>query len=552
MDKSSVEKEKRSTRNMFEKTASLARSARLKAVRAYDSSVVSYVLKKIRENLPYIKNSIVGVFLFTFGIYSALISFFKMNYGFDGQLSDVAVGACVALISLPLIFSRGTLGTMLTYTQTGKAISESIGMRLHVNLAGKHVGRANVAFLLGVLLGTATFIYTTAEVLIFSLALLAVGVVMTYPEAAALIAAAALPMGNRNVFSWIAAVGMVAFFIKTFRGKRSISFRHHRAVAIILLFIIAASELFAGDFRFTLMMCVFFLISASDGQSIRAEKILACAIISVSMASAVYMSFDLVSVFAKIDANMSLFNVPAMVLACTALIPLGAAFLITRSGMSGKTAFLCTLVMMAFVLYNGYYIYMIVSVASIILWLFFYKRRASYVLFALSCMAYATWIWLGGSNRIAVDNLVSFIKSLNIASEDGLLYVLVGGSINDSFGAGESFFGAIISSVGVIGAVVLIAFALMLFGFILSGKRRREAQAGSLMYLRALAPAACSVVLLVCGLGVNVWAYSEVYVLFWILTGAASSIASDAEQKSCYGFDFGYDSMDQSSAEIVI
>lgn len=552
MDNSSVGKEKRPITNMLEKMIALAQSARLKAVRAYDSSVVSHILKKTRENLPYIKNSVAGAFLLTFGIYSALISFFKMSYGFGGEVRDVFIGACVALVSLPLIFSRGTLGTMLAYTQTGKTISEAVGMRLHVNLMGRHVGRANVAFLLGVLLGSATFVYPTAKVLTFALAVAAFGIVMTYPEAAALIAAAVLPLGNWKIFSMISALGMAAFFIKALRGKRSISFRHHRAVAIILLFIIAVSELFSGDLRFTLMMCVFFLISASDGQSIRAERILACALAFVSIASALYVGFDLISVFLKINADMSVFNVAAMALSCAAIVPLGASFLITRSGMPGRTAFLCTLAMIAFMLYNGYYLYLIVSVASIVLWLFFYNKKASCVLFAMSCAAYAAWIWLGGSNRIAVDNLISFMKSLDIAAEDGILYVLVGGSIRESFGSGESFLGAVISSIGVIGAVILVSFAVLLFGFILKEKSRRGAQMQSAAFTRALAPAVCTVVLFVCGLGVNSWAYSEVFVLFWMLAGAASSIASDAEQKSSYSLEADHNSMDKNSAEIVI
>ena len=50
--------------------------------------------------------------------------------------------------------------------------------------------------------------------------------------------------------------------------------------------------------------------------------------------------------------------------------------------------------------------------------------------------------------------------------------------------------------------------------------------------MRAWAPASSVIVLLMCGLGTNIWAYDEVFALFWILMGASSAIAADAESRA--------------------
>lgn len=538
--------------NILSAVGAALKKARIRAVRAFDSSATAFYLKKLRESIPYLKNSVIGAFLLTFGIYSSLIAVFKLTFASGGSIEDVFVSLSAAVISLPLLFSRGTVGTLLTLSQTGALIAKAIGMRVHLNFSKAAWGRSNIAFLLGMLFGSATFILSPLQVMVFVAAAVAASVIFTYPEAAALLLAIVFPLGDGRLFSLIALWGIFSLAVKIFRGKRSVSFHHHRAAVMILLFIVFVSELFKGDFRFTLMMLPFFILSASDGHGDRAEQTVSVAVAACGCIAAAYMAFAGVSVFGNVEADFSAFNIQAMALMCAALVPLAISYMLGKTGLPAQTAFLCSIAMIGFLVYNGYYMYLLASLAGIILFLFFYRRRASYAVFAVACAAYAIWVWMGGSNRIAVDHLMSFLKELGIAYDAGWLYILIGGNIEGSFGASESFYGAVISKLGVIGLAVLVCAAVLLFGYILREKHGKGEDKSSATYMRAWAPASSAIVLFICGLGTNVWAYDGVFALFWILMGASSAIAADAESKSMRSAAALINSWDKTKAEIIL
>lgn len=518
--------------NIFAIFGAFLKNTRIKAVRAFDSSFVAYFLKKLRENIPYLKNSVVGTFWLTFGIYSALISIFRFTFLSQGSMGDVLIPLCVSLLSLPFLFSKGTAGTILTLSETGKIIAKAIGMRIHIDYSKPLWGRANIAFLLGVLFGSATFVFSPSEVLAFLIFVIAAGVVLTFPESAVLLMVILLPFGNGGLFSFIAVCGIIAFLIKLFRGKRSVTFHHHRAAVLLLLAMVFAAEFFSGSLKFSLMMLAFFLLCASDGLGEKAEQIVSVAVAIFGGASALYMAFVCISFFGQIRADLSAFNVPALALCVSALIPLASSFMLGKTGLPAQTAFLCNAAMIVFLLYNGYFVYLIAAVASFIIFLFFFRRRAAYGVFALVCAAYAVWVWMGGSNRAAVDHLMSFLKELGIAYEAGPMYILVGGIAEGGFASSESFYGAVVSCVGILGAIALAGALCMLFGYILRKKYGKGSDRSTATYMRAWAPASSVIVLLMCGLGTNIWAYDEVFALFWILMGASSAIAADAESRA--------------------
>jgi len=538
--------------NMISAVGAFLRNGRIKAVRAFDESAVAYWLKKLRENIPYLRNSVVGAFLLTFGVYGALVSVFKMMFFANGSLADVFYSLCAAIVSVPLLFSRGTLGTLLVLSSTGKVISNAIGMRLHINSARAPWGRSNMAFLLGMVLGSATFAFPPVYVLTAVVAVVACCVIFTYPEAAALIMAVLFPFADGGLLSLIAFCGITAFFIKLFRGKRSVSFHHHRAAALILLFIVFSSEFFSGSLKYTLMMLVYFLLCAADGYGEGAEKTVSVAVSVCGCVSAVYMAFICMSVFGGLKASFSGFDISAVALACAALIPLAVSFVLSGSGLPAQTSFGCVLAMAALLLYNGYYMYLIASVVSVILLLFFYRRRASFAVFAVVCAAYAVWVWLGGSNRAAVDHILGFLKDLGISYEADVFRLIAGGAMIEGFGASESFYGALLSSLGAVGIAALMSAAVLLFGYILRKKHGKGDDRSSAVYMRAWAPAVSAIVLLICGLGTNIWAHDGVFVLFWILMGAASSIAADAEAKSMRASSALYANNDKNSADVTI
>ncbi len=528
------------------------RGSRDAAAKAFDNSFTSFALKKLRGSVPYIQNRVIGAFLFTFGVYSALIAIFKVVFDFGGSYDDIYVSVCAAILAIPLLLSKGTLATMLINSETGRTVSEAVGIRLQVLGAQKSYGRPNIAFLAGMLLGTVTFAVSPLRVVLTVTFFIAVGIIFTYPEASVLLLSVMLPYDNGELFGGIAFVGVIAFAIKAFRGKRSISFHHHRAVAAIFLLVVFFAGVFTGNIKYTVMMLAYFVISASEGLSARAEKAIAAAVASCGCVCAVYLGFMSVSYFGGIKASLGVFAVTNLSLMCVALIPLAVSFAINKTVIPRATAALSLLAMIAFLGICKSYIYLAAAALSIILLLFFYRRRAAYAVFAVLSGAYAVWVWLGGSNRQAINYVLGFLKELGLGENRNLAYLVSGAGLEGGFAGGESFYGAIISKLGVTGLLILISSAVLLFGYILREKNGKGSDRSQSTYMRAWAPACSVLVLLICGLGTNIWAYDNIYVLFWIMMGASSAIAADSEKKALRRQQSAEVEMSASSAEVTI
>ena len=95
--------------NILSAVGAALKKARIRAVRAFDSSATAFYLKKLRESIPYLKNSVIGAFLLTFGIYSSLIAVFKLTFASGGSIEDGAE------------MSLSDLGAMLETIDDGSA-----------------------------------------------------------------------------------------------------------------------------------------------------------------------------------------------------------------------------------------------------------------------------------------------------------------------------------------------------------------------------------------------------------------------------------------------
>ncbi len=552
MKKSSVGKADRSFPALCANVGSFVRRSRNAAVHAFDGSGISALLKKLRSAAPYIQNRTVGVFLLTFGAYSVLISIFKYVFDFGGEAADVYVSACVVILSLPWLLSRGTPATMMTESASGRVFAEAVGIRVQT-MCGKNIyGKSNVAFLLGMLFGTAVFVFSPARVICFVCALASLGIIFTYPEASVLFLAVILPVSDGRLFSFLAFSGTVSLIIKVLRGKRSFSFPHHRIAVLIFLAMVLCAEMLSGSYEYTVMLLVFFLLSVSDGLGARAEKTAAAAVMSCSGAASVYIGFIAISYFGGAEGSFGFLDDSGMALMCAALIPLAVSFMISGKVIPQRTALLCLASMTAFIAVSEKYMYLAAALFSIMVLLFFYRKRAAYSLFAVLCACYAGWVWLGGSNRMAVDVLLGFFKGLGLGENRDILSIITGGSLEGGFAGSESFYGALISKLGMTGLVLLISSVILLFGYILREKNDKYGAEGSPDYMRAWAPACSVAVLLICGVGINVWKYESVFVLFWMLIGASSAIASDMEKKSVRLVQCSEAEMSARSADITI
>ncbi len=534
---------------------SFIRGGRDAIVRSFDISLVSRALKAFRDKVPYVRNRVLGTFMFTFGVYSALIAVFRIVFSFGGNISDVFASACVAIAAIPFIISKGTVYTALSTSRTGRVISSCIGIRLQALGGNNAIGRENLAFLFGMIAGTLTFVFEPLKVISLIVGVIATGIVLTYPESAAVMIAAILPFAGTDALCYVAVIGAISFAIKVMRGKRKLNITSHIKVMAVFLAVILFAEIFSGSVSFTVLALVSMIIALPAGMNGRSEKIAAAAVAFTAVFAAVMTFFKASEVLLRVKVNFEIIDIVAVSVLCAALIPITVSFMISGNPIPQGTALLCSFSMWSFLMVFDSMLCMVAAAVGVMLLLFVYKRRAAYCVMAVVSACYAVWVWLGGSNRMAFNILLRFLKDLGWGVDEGetAATLVFGAGLSSGF-EGESLIGAMLPAIGSVGAVIFVFFILLLCVYILKQKNESNEKNVKKNYgFMSSWSAFCSVVtLLICGLGINIWKDSSVYVLFWLMVGCASAAASEAQKRMMRIEEAKQNTHNENSAEIVL
>ena len=185
-----------------------------------------------------------GIFLLTFGGYTVLIHYIKL-LAFPSAIfgnETLAWGIVAIVLAIPMIGSRHSVGELL---QKGLLMHllliDTFGIpedRFDI-LRVKKGGRYNVALLLGMFVGILTFLFPPQYIILFIFSILGIAVVMSYPEAGALLLIAVTPIlsisrGTFRALELGIALTSIAYLGKLIRGKRV--FRLSLIDVMVLLF----------------------------------------------------------------------------------------------------------------------------------------------------------------------------------------------------------------------------------------------------------------------------------------------------------------------------
>ncbi len=238
--------------------------------RSFEDSTVLRLLSRLSDRLLGCSLRVYGLFFSSFGLYVVLIYLIK-RYALSletASLSHLLIGVGMMISFWPLLFSRQSLSD---------ALLDSAVMRpLLLHLAGipreqfenrrtAGGGRNNVAFILGMLVGSLTYFIPPYLMLAGGSAVVAVTLVFVFPEIGVLAMIGILPYLTILPHPSIALAGMVllttfCYLIKLIRGKRV--FRVEFLDVGVMLF--AFAFLFGG------------LVSFSGTGSLRVTAIYIC------------------------------------------------------------------------------------------------------------------------------------------------------------------------------------------------------------------------------------------------------------------------------------
>ncbi len=193
--------------------------------RRMESSIFVRCTSRFMESLLGYKLKIYGLFLATFGAYTAIATIMDgLIAGSAASLLEnfnIYVALVLLFASIPMILSKRTLANGILASVIGRALLSITGYAA-ADLKSKegNEGHSSVAFVLGILLGIATYVISPIYIILAAFALLWAYFVLIRPEIGVLTLFFAMPILPTMVLAGIVIYTTLCWAIKLFRGKR--------------------------------------------------------------------------------------------------------------------------------------------------------------------------------------------------------------------------------------------------------------------------------------------------------------------------------------------
>ena len=256
----------------YDSPVKYGRKIRAHFSKAFDSSFILDQLRKLSKGLLSTSLKLYGNFLMSFGLYSILVFFVReLVPGLtvpDNQF--LAIGAIAVLISLPLLVSKVSLAkavgcgriTHLLFVEAFGFKDEDFDIPIK-----KSKRKANLAILLGMILGLSTFVINPMYFPIAILAIVLFVIVLSSPEIGVIFTIFIIPFCSffsapSLVLSILVAISVFSYLIKLFRGKRILKIE---LIDLILIF-------------FMILICMGGIITAGGSESFT-TAIMSCVLI---------------------------------------------------------------------------------------------------------------------------------------------------------------------------------------------------------------------------------------------------------------------------------
>lgn len=254
-----------------EKRGKLLNKVRYTVAKAFEKNSLLGLISGLLDYFLGCRLKVYGLFLLPFGIYASLIYVVK-KYALYLETAGTEVlylGIGTIVISLLLIPSKITLAASLESSAiTRFVLSDTLGVRME-NLShrsNKHKGGSSILFFVaGVVAGILTLFVSPFHTIALVFALIALGLVFSYPEFGVLVMIFISPFISFLPHPMLFLVGAVfltvlSYVIKLIRGKRT--FRLELIDVIVIIFMVLV--VFGG------------LISATSSASLEPALIYAC------------------------------------------------------------------------------------------------------------------------------------------------------------------------------------------------------------------------------------------------------------------------------------
>ncbi len=192
----------------------------------------SWILGGIRKHLTHMLYSamrVYGLFLFSFALYASLIYLFKSFWGYDPDTFKLDFGLIVTIVlmliaSVAMLASRRTLAQALLEGSLSRfLLLDVVGIRREsLEQPVGSEGRFNVAFIMGLLFGLASYFVSPIWLLAGIGLLIAACLVLISPEFGVLAIVILLPFAPTMALVGAVLYTALAMFLKLICGKRTL------------------------------------------------------------------------------------------------------------------------------------------------------------------------------------------------------------------------------------------------------------------------------------------------------------------------------------------
>ena len=556
---------------MDNKNADKVRGISAAFSRLFSSSLTSDILARMRVGALRLRLRVIGVFLSTFGIYSLIASLIA-NFFTKQAVGDSAVyfGICISVASIPLLVSSDNISTGLTESRFGAGLCSFFGIQTEAVQEEKCIGRLNAGFVLGVIAGTLTLVFSPVKITLFLLLAFAAVMILIMPRIGPAVNMAGLFIFDKKIHCFIIIVTALSLIIKLVRGKHSI--RPGKADIIPLIFMLSVTAGFAfslHDGRWVDIIWYFIIISSyfmsiymyNDCRRITRLASVAC--IFAAFVSCAYIAGQLVSFafrFAVPDSgalsaainSLYVFKTGSAPALLAALIPLSVGLAMLRHNIiSPSSMWLSAAVMACSLIVMGRFSHLAAAAVSTIVLLLIIGRKSIYATLAILLGLAAVFMYTDIGMRlytnifkiIAEDSAapVGFFQKLRSMGK----YLLCGRGFAASGGTECNLYAQITEAIGIAGLTVFAAFIIYavisftglakrtITSDISSAELRRFGAIRSAADTRigAASPLMAGVSLLICGLFNDLTMNSVSFMLIWILFGMCVSYSRSADSE---------------------
>ena len=215
-----------------------------------NSKILNFIMTKLKRMLLY-STSVYGVFLFTFGIYTAIVYFLSV-YAFnlkETEFINLAFGISVTLISVPLMMSRKRLSAALCESIIMRSVLfDLIGVRRESIETDKNIGsitKINIAFIFGMIFGLVTYFVSPLFIFLGIILLLGAFILLMIPEFGIVVLLFAVPFLPTMMIALITVYVAMCYILKLIRGKRTIKFELIDVTVMIFMLLMFLGGIFS-------------------------------------------------------------------------------------------------------------------------------------------------------------------------------------------------------------------------------------------------------------------------------------------------------------------